>query len=162
MLHFPRARKTDSKQREFYSRLRVARIDVAMLAGALLWCAPAAWCAESQQDSGSKANEFFGNGAEINVMVHDGTGNPISSTAMVRLYRDGNIPSGEGATSHGRVRFVVTSLGEFTVVVEPAGQPSLQKDVSVRTTGETLVDIYLRPSINGVVSAAGAVPGATA
>src|SRR5215475_11383199 len=156
MLHFPRARKTNSKQREFYSRLRVARIDVAMLAGALLWCAPAAWCAESEQDSGSKATEFFGNGAEINVIVHDGTGNPISSTAMVRLYRDGNIPSGEGATSHGRVRFVVTSLGEFTVVVEPAGQPVLQKDVSVRAAGQTQVDVFLRPSPSGVSDISGA------
>jgi tetratricopeptide (TPR) repeat protein len=71
----------------------------------------------------------------------------------VRLYRDGNIPSGEGATSHGRVRFVVTSLGEFTVVVEPAGQPSLQKDVSVRATGPTQVDVYLRTGANTVAAA---------
>ena len=105
---------------------------------------------EPEQDSGSKATEYFGNGAEINVIVHDGTGSPISSTAMVRLYRDGNIPSGEGATSHGRVRFVVTSLGEFTVVVEPAGQPVLQKDVSVRATGQTQVDIFLPPSASSV------------
>ena len=157
MHYFPWARKTDSQQRENYARLRVARFDVAMLAGALVWCAPAAWCAEPEQDSGSKATEYFGNGAEINVIVHDGTGNPISSTAMVRLYRDGNIPSGEGATSHGRVRFVVTSLGEFTVVVEPAGQPSLQKDVSVRTAGQTQVDLFLRPSANTVAGTAAAV-----
>jgi Tfp pilus assembly protein PilF len=154
MRHFPRARKTDSKQRENFAPLRVARFDVAMLAGALVWCAPAAWSVEVEQDSGSKATEYFGNGAEINVIVHDGTGNPISSTAMVRLLRDGNIPSGEGATSQGRVRFVVTSLGEFTVVVEPAGQPSLRKDVSVHAPGETQVDVYLPPSMKGVVSAA--------
>src|ERR1700727_1088470 len=131
MLYSPRARKTDSKQREFHARLRVARFDVAMLAGALVWCAPAAWCVETEQDSGSKATEYFGNGAEINVIVHDGTGNPISSTAMVRLFRDGNIPRGGGATSHGRVRFVVTSLGEFTVVVEPAGRRGWRKAVCV-------------------------------
>jgi Tfp pilus assembly protein PilF len=155
MHHLPWARKTDSKQREFYARLRVARFDVAMLAGALVWCAPAAWCVEAEQDSGSKATEYFGNGAEINVIVHDGTGNPISSTAMVRLYRDGNIPSGQGATSHGRVRFVVTNLGEFTVVVEPAGQAILQKDVSVRSPGETQVDMYLRPPSNAMNGATG-------
>jgi thioredoxin-like negative regulator of GroEL len=159
MHHLPWARKTDSKQREIYARLRVARFDVAMLAGALVWCAPAAWCAEAEQDSGSKATEYFGNGAEINVIVHDGTGNPISSTAMVRLYRDGNIPSGQGATSHGRVRFVVTSLGEFTVVVEPAGQAILQKDVSVRSPGETQVDVYLRPPVIAAIGG-GAPPGA--
>src|SRR6202042_1860923 len=101
MLYSPRARKTDSKQRENIARLRVARFDVAMLAGALVWCAPAAWSVEVDQDSGSKATEYFGNGAEINVIVHDGTGNPISSTAMLRLYRDGNIPSGQGRTAPG-------------------------------------------------------------
>jgi Tfp pilus assembly protein PilF len=153
MLHFPWARKSNSKQRKPFALLGVARFCVPMLAGALL-CAQAVWCAEPQQDSGSLATEYFGNGAEINVIVHDGTGSPISSPAMVRLYRDGNIPSGEGATLHGRVRFVVTSLGEFTVVVEPAGQPSSQKEVSVRTTGQTQVDVYLRPTINPVASMA--------
>jgi Flp pilus assembly protein TadD len=154
MLHFPRARKTESKQRGIYARLRAARFSIATLAGALTWCVPTPSCAGAAQDSGSKATEYFGNGAEINVIVHDGTGNPISSTAMVRLFRDGNIPSGEGATSHGRVRFVVTSLGEFTVVVEPAGQPILQKDVSVRSPGQTQVDLFLRPSANTISAAA--------
>ena len=157
MCHFPWARKTDSKHR-IYTRLRVARFIVALLAAALIWCAPAAWRVKSAQDSGSKATEYFGNGAEINVIVHDGIGNPISSTAMVRLYRDGNIPSGEGATSHGRVRFVVTSFGEFTVVVEPAGQPIVQKDVSVRATGETQVDVFLRPT-NAAASITNATGG---
>jgi cytochrome c-type biogenesis protein CcmH/NrfG len=162
MLQFPWARKTDPKQREIYARLRVARFDLAMLAGALVWCAPAAWCVEAEQDSGSKSTEYFGNGAEINVIVHDGTGNPISSTAMVRLLRDGNIPSGQGATSHGRIRFVVTNLGEFTVVVEPAGQPALQKDVSVHSAGESQVDVYLPPVTKAVTgaTAAGAPTGA--
>ncbi len=95
------------------------------------------------QDSGSKAGEFFGKGAEIVVIVHDAAGEPVSSSAMVRLVRDGSIPSGQGSTSHGRVNFVVTSLGEFTVVVEPAGAASVQKDVSVQTAGRTQVDVYL-------------------
>src|SRR3984957_3793091 len=103
MLYSPWARKTDSKQREFHARLRVARFDVAMLAGALVWCAPAAWCVETEQDSGSRATEYFGNGAEINVIVHDGTGNPISSTTMERLYRERNNPSGRGEAGSGRV-----------------------------------------------------------
>jgi tetratricopeptide (TPR) repeat protein len=163
MDYFPWARKTDSKNREHCGRLRVVRLDVTICAAAFVLCvcieanAHIARSGESPQDSGSKATEYFGNGAEINVIVHDGTGNPISSTTMVRLYRDGNIPSGEGATSHGRVRFVVTSLGEFTVVVEPAGQPSLQKDVSVRATGQTQVDVFLRPSLNTVTGAAAGV-----
>jgi Tfp pilus assembly protein PilF len=154
MHYFPWARKSNSEQRVRYAFERVPRFSAAVLSCALLWCVPVMLGAEPRQDSGSKATEYFGNGAEINVIVHDGIGNPISSTAMVRLYRDGNIPSGEGATSHGRVRFVVTSLGEFTVMVEPAGQPIVQKDVSVRSTGETQVDVYLPSNGNAVAAIA--------
>src|SRR5579863_6964388 len=156
MPHFPWARKSNSKKREPLARLGVARSSVTILVVALLLCVPTGRCGEPQQDSGSQATEYFGNGAEINVIVHDGTGNPISSPAMVRLYRDGNIPSGQGATSHGRVRFVVTSLGEFTVVVEPAGQPALQQDVSVHSAGERQVDVYLPPAANTGMGASAA------
>ena len=45
------------------------------------------------QDSGSEVNEFHGSGAEITVTVHDSSGEPISSAAMVKLYRDGTILS---------------------------------------------------------------------
>jgi Flp pilus assembly protein TadD len=96
------------------------------------------------QDSGSKESEFFGNGAEIAVTVHDGSGEPISAPTMVRLIRDGTISSGQGATSQGRMSFIVTSLGEFTVVVEAAGYPRTEKEVSVRAAVRTPVDIYLR------------------
>src|SRR5271154_307952 len=96
------------------------------------------------QDSGSESKEFFGNGAEITVMVRDAEGQPISAPATVRLYREGSIPSGEGATSLGRLLFVVTSLGEFTVTVQLPGYQSAQKDVSVREPVRTQVDVYLR------------------
>jgi uncharacterized protein HemY len=96
------------------------------------------------QDSGSESKEFFGNGAEITVMVRDAEGQPISAPATVRLYREGSIPSGEGATSQGRLQFVVTSLGEFTVTVQLPGYQSAQKDVSVREPVRTQVDVYLR------------------
>jgi hypothetical protein len=96
------------------------------------------------QDSGSESKEFFGNGAEITVMVRDAEGQPISAPATVRLYREGSIPSGEGATSQGRLQFVVTSLGEFTVAVQLPGYQSAQKDVSVREPVRTQVDVYLR------------------
>jgi Flp pilus assembly protein TadD len=103
------------------------------------------WAASARaQDSGSKEREFFGNGAEIAVTVRDGSGEPISAPTMVRLTRDGTISSGQGATSQGRMSFIVTSLGEFTVVVEAAGYPRTEKDVSVRAPGRTPVDIYLR------------------
>jgi hypothetical protein len=96
------------------------------------------------QDSGSESKEFLGNGAEITVMVRDAEGQPISAPATVKLYREGSIPSGEGATSQGRLQFVVTSLGEFTVTVQLPGYQSAQKDVSVREPVRTQVDVYLR------------------
>ena len=77
-------------------------------------------------------------------MVRDAEGQPISAPATVRLYREGSIPSGEGATSQGRLLFVVTSLGEFTVTVQLPGYQSAQKDVSVREPVRTQVDVYLR------------------
>ena len=96
------------------------------------------------QDNGSESKEFFGNGAEITVMVRDAEGQPISAPATVKLYREGSIPSGQGATSQGRLQFVVTSLGEFTVTVQLPGYQSAQKDVSVREPVRTQVDVYLR------------------
>jgi Flp pilus assembly protein TadD len=122
------------------SRPRVSRWRLVLaIACAVVWAQPA-WA----QDSGSKEKEFFGNGAEIAVTVHDGSGEPISAPTMVRLIRDGTISSGQGVTSHGRMSFIVTTLGEFTVVVEAAGYPRTEKEVSVRSAVRTLVDIYLR------------------
>jgi hypothetical protein len=122
------------------SRLRVWRLRLVLgLACVVTWAGHA-----RAQDSGSKEREFFGNGAEIAVTVRDGSGEPISAPTMVRLIRDGTISSGQGATSQGRMSFIVTSLGEFTVVVEAAGYPRTEKDVSVRAAGRTPVDIYLR------------------
>jgi len=127
----------------FLATSNVAARDVYPTDGADIPCGVSGCEVGQGQDSGSKAGDFFGNGAEIAVIVHDAAGEPISSSAMVRLLRDGSIPSGQGSTSHGRVNFVVTSLGEFTVVVEPAGAASVQKDVSVRMAGRTQVDVFL-------------------
>src|ERR1700676_1279767 len=96
------------------------------------------------QDSGSEVNEFHGSGAEITVTVHDSSGEPISSAAVVKLYRGGTMLSRQGETSRGRALLVVNNLGEFTVIVEAAGYESAQKEVSVEVTGRTQVDVYLR------------------
>jgi Tfp pilus assembly protein PilF len=109
------------------------------------------------QDSGSEVNEFHGSGAEITVTVHDSSGEPISSAAMVKLYRDGTILSRQGQTSRGSALLVVNNLGEFTVIVEAAGYESAQKEVSVRVTGRTQVDVYLRRLSAG--GSTGGVPG---
>jgi Tfp pilus assembly protein PilF len=147
MRYFQRAKEQVKQQvnersgirAEEHARLCVVRFLPAMLACVVVWPV-AGRC----QDTGSEANEFRGNGAEITVTVRDSSGEPLSSPAMVRLYREGTIPSGQGATSRGRAVFVVTSLGEFTVVVEAAGYQSGQKDVSVPVAVRTQVDVYLR------------------
>jgi len=108
------------------------------------------------QDSGSEETEFHGNGAEITVTVHDRSGEPIFSVALVKLYRDGTIPSGQAETSRGHAVIVVNTLGEFSVMVAAPGYGDAQKDVSVRVAGRTQVDVYLRESAAGNT---GGVPG---
>ena len=97
------------------------------------------------QDTGTAATEFFGRGVTFNVVVHDPSGEPISSSAIVKLFRD-TIPAGRAATVAGRAELVVNDLGDFSVVVEAAGYPSAQKDVAVTANGRIEVDVYLRPT----------------
>jgi len=109
------------------------------------------------QDAGTLDNEFHGNGAEITVTVHDRSGEPISAVAIVKLFRDGSIPSGQAETTRGRAVLVVNKLGEFTVNVAAAGFETVQKDVSVRVAGRAQLDVYLRPS--GAAGTAAGTPG---
>jgi tetratricopeptide (TPR) repeat protein len=97
------------------------------------------------QDTGTAATEFHGKGVAISVVVHDSSGEPISSIAMVQLFR-GTIPAGQAQTSHGRAELVVYDVGEFTVVVQSAGYATSQKDLFIDAAGSAEVDIYLRPS----------------
>ena len=106
------------------------------------------------QDTGTAATEFHGKGVAISVVVYDSTGEPISSLAMVQLFR-GTIPAGQAETSHGRAELVVYDIGDFTVVVQCAGYATAQKELSINAAGSTEVDIYLRPSS----AKATAVPG---
>jgi TolA-binding protein len=133
------------------ARLPIARLILAMMC-VPVW-APLSWC----QDNGTDQKVFQGNGAEIVVTVHDISGNPITAAVAVKLYRNGTILTGQGATTRGSFVFVVTTLGDFTVAVEPAGYPSVRKDFSVMAPERTQVDVYLRadPGLVGVAS----VPG---
>jgi len=97
------------------------------------------------QDVGSQEKEFLGGGSVITVKVHDSSGESFSSSAVVKLLR-GIYPSGQRDTSRGVAEFVVTSLGEYTVVVTAPGYAEAQKDVSVGINGRTQVDVYLRPT----------------
>jgi Flp pilus assembly protein TadD len=116
------------------------------------------WAASGQcQVLGSQANAFQGNGGEISVLVHDRSGELITSPVTIRVLRDGALPAGEGSTTRGSLVFEVTPLGNFTVVVEAAGYQKEQKEVSVPMTERTQVDIYLqRDASGGTVSK---VPG---
>lgn len=108
------------------------------------------------QDVGSEEKEFQGQGAVITVKLHDASGQSFSSTAVVKLLR-GVFPSGQKEASRGVAEFVVTSLGEFTVVVSAPGYAEVQKDVSVVSNGRLQVDVYLRLTLpTGTIST---VPG---
>jgi len=95
------------------------------------------------QDAGSAATEFFGRGVAITVTVHDPSGRPLSTPAVVKLFHSA-MPSAQAQTSNGSAELVVTDLGDFTVVVEAAGYATAQKDVSINANGREEVDVYLR------------------
>jgi len=96
------------------------------------------------QDSGNEVNAYHGNGAEITVVVHDASGEPIAASALVSIYRDANTPSGQATTSRGSASFTVAALGEFVVVAEAPGYQRVEKDVSVPAPERAHVDVYLR------------------
>ena len=50
------------------------------------------------QDTGTAATEFYGKGTAVTVTVHDASGNPIPSGAMVKLFHGGTIPAGQAET----------------------------------------------------------------
>jgi len=123
---------------------------------AVLFCA----CSFSfayAQDAGSAETEFRGNGVAITVVVHDPSGEPISSAVMVKLFRGGTIPSGQAQTNRGRAEFVVNNLGEFTIHVEAPGFASLEKEISLTANGRAQVDVYLLHSTSH--SPSSATPG---
>jgi Flp pilus assembly protein TadD len=96
------------------------------------------------QDNGSEITEYHGKGVEFTVTVHDSSGEPIASSAMVKLYRDGTMLSRQGETSRGSALLVVNTIGEFNLVVEAAGYETAQKEVAVQASGRIQIDIYLR------------------
>jgi tetratricopeptide (TPR) repeat protein len=114
-----------------------------------------------QQENGSNADSSFNSGAQLAVIVHDASGSPIAATAVVHVYRQGITPSGLASTSDGRAMFVLTPLGDFTVVVEAAGYQTARKDVSLPTAQRAQIDIFLRRDLSAGAPAgvAGGVPG---
>jgi Tfp pilus assembly protein PilF len=115
--------------------------------------------AAGQQENGSQAGAFFNSGAELTVTVHDASGAPIAATAIVHVYREGTTPSGQASTSDGRAIFVLTPLGDFTVVVEAAGYQTARKEVSLPSAQRAQIDIYLRRDLTAGGGGAGTVTG---
>lgn len=123
------------------------------------WVAAMLWvCSVGRaQESGRQADASFNKGAEIAVTVHDTSGEAISSTVMVAIYKSGSTLAGQATTSNGVARLVVTSLGDFEVVVEAAGYRRAVKQVSVPEPQRTMVDVYLQRE--GGTSTTVGVPG---
>lgn len=134
------ARLHSTPQNRKETHRNFARFFVAIAAGMCL--GQAALC----QENGSAASEFRGNGAEITVTVKDASGQPISTTAMVKILRDGNMPSGQSATSRGQAIFVVNALGEYTVDVKAPGYEEVRKDVSLTSNSRFEVEVLVRPT----------------
>lgn len=108
------------------------------LCGLVLPIAPA-W----GQDSSADPTLARGNRAEISITVRDSGGEPISAPVMVKIFRSG-MPSGQAATSKGRAFFILSTLGEYTVVVDAPGYKSVQRDLSIQVAVKAEVDIYLQ------------------
>ncbi len=95
------------------------------------------------QTTGTAETEFYGKGVAIDVIVHGPSGQPVSSSVMVRLFR-GTIPAGQAETTVGRAELVVNEVGDFTVVVQAGGYANAQKDFSINSAGRAEVDVYLQ------------------
>jgi cytochrome c-type biogenesis protein CcmH/NrfG len=115
----------------------MARI-LALLPCALLLARPVL-----SQDSGSEGTLLRGDKAEISVTIRDSSGEAISAPANVKIFKEG-MPTDQKEASHGRVFFILHSLGDYTVVVEANGYKPAQKDVAVPVGVKAEVDITLQ------------------
>jgi len=131
----------------------------------MCWLFPAALCLFSAalparaQDEVPEQTAISGNAATIVVTVRESTGEPLGIPAMVKLFRAGGIPNGQGTTSKGgRVTFTPQNLGQFDVVVEAAGYKTGHETVSVPIPIRAEVDVYLEPeSSSGAPNTPGGV-----
>jgi outer membrane protein assembly factor BamD (BamD/ComL family) len=110
----------------------------------------------SCQDSGDEGTISRGEFAEISVTVRDNSGQPITTSATVKLSKNG-IPIDQSTSSHGRAFFVPHSLGDFSISVDAAGFKPAQKDISLSVPVKAEIDIYLQAENASNVSVG--VPG---
>jgi Tfp pilus assembly protein PilF len=110
-------------------------------------CPLASWC----QSNAGEEMEIRGFRAEIDVTVHNSSGDLISTPATVNLFKDGR-PYDRGSATNGRMFFMLHNLGDFTVIVEAAGYKSGQKDVSVTTEMKFEVEVNLQQDTSSNVT----------
>lgn len=118
------------------------------------FCPPVARC-RTQAGGGILRRGFQ---VEIDVTIHDISGEILSVPANVKLFWNGT-PCDEGSTSNGRISFTKNSLGKFTVLVEAAGYKSGQNDVKISDPDKFDVGIYLeRETSSSSTTGAGGNP----
>jgi len=108
------------------------------------------------QDSGDEGAISRGDHAEISVTVRDNSGQPITTSATIKLFKNG-IPIDQATSSQSRAFFVPHSLGDFTISVEAPGFKPAQKDISLSVPVKAEIDIYLQAENASNVSVG--VPG---
>lgn len=113
------------------------------------------WC----QDGVGEEKAISGNNATIVVNVRNSSGDPLSVSAVVKLYRNGSIPNGQATTSQGRAVFLPQNLGDFSVIVEANGYKLGRASIDVPIPVRVEVDVYLQPESDTSTTANGA-PGA--
>jgi tetratricopeptide (TPR) repeat protein len=131
---------------------RIRRIVLPLVVGIWLWPVPA-FC----QDSAEEGTMSRGSRAEMAITVRDNSGQPITSTATVKLYSNG-IAVDQASTTRGRAFFILRGLGDFTLVVEASGYKTVEKDVNISTAIRAEIDIDLQRNL--ATNESVGVPGA--
>lgn len=111
---------------------------LAVLAAALAWHSSAV-CQDRAVDDAA----LRGNRAEISITVRDTRGQVIQAPATVKIYHSGML-TGQAVTSHGRVSFILSNLGDYTISVDASGYQPAQKDVFMPVAVQAEEDINLR------------------
>lgn len=112
----------------------------------------------SAQDGVNEEKAISGNSATIVVNVRNSAGDPLTVTAVVKLFRNGSIPNGQTTTQGGRAILLPQNLGDFLVVVEANGYKPGRATVDVPIPVRVEVDVYLQPEEN-TSGASHGVPG---
>ncbi len=71
-----------------------------------------------------------GNRAELSITIKEGSSQLVGSMVTVKLYRMG-VLEGEMSTTKGRAVFILSDLGDYTIVAEAIGYRLAQKEISV-------------------------------